>query len=228
MSTPPIPPDNAHRPPNPRAVQRPLTLEEADFKNRMLDEYKLLQDKMDKIGSFRFTIKGWSITAVIAATAAGSNSSSLLTVLMISLGLTFMLVLFFYFEFQQVELTRIFGARAGKLEDAFRQIDRGRAKSTAETIAAPYIAHEIVLARHQQRPSERQSSRWVQRAKKRWNGRAEHWRVLKQADIRFYVALILLAFVLPLVPRYHAIQAQLDKAIGKHRQPACEEIRRPI
>ena len=36
----------------------------------MIDEYKILQDKIDKIGGFRFTIKGWSVTAVIAANIA--------------------------------------------------------------------------------------------------------------------------------------------------------------
>jgi hypothetical protein len=37
------------------------------FVNRLADEYKILQDKIDKIGAFRFTIKGWSITVIIAA-----------------------------------------------------------------------------------------------------------------------------------------------------------------
>lgn len=41
------------------------------YGRRIADEYKLLQDKMDKIGTFRFTIKGWAIAGIgIASTAA--------------------------------------------------------------------------------------------------------------------------------------------------------------
>jgi hypothetical protein len=36
----------------------------------MMDEYKILQDKIDKIGGFRFTVKGWSVTITTAALAA--------------------------------------------------------------------------------------------------------------------------------------------------------------
>ena len=36
------------------------------------DEYKILQDKIDKIGAFRFTIKGWSVTVIAVSVAAGS------------------------------------------------------------------------------------------------------------------------------------------------------------
>jgi hypothetical protein len=98
----------------------PPRFDEADFKKRLTDEYKILQDKIDKIGGFRFVIKGWSVTAVIAASAAGSATRSLLTVLTISAGLALMLLLFFLFEFEQVKLSRIFGARARKLEGSFR------------------------------------------------------------------------------------------------------------
>lgn len=30
------------------------------------DEYKLLQDKIDRIGTFKFQVKGWSATLVLA------------------------------------------------------------------------------------------------------------------------------------------------------------------
>src|SRR5436853_5922372 len=95
-----------------------------DFKKRMTDEYKILQDKIDKIGGFRFTIKGWSITAVIAATAAASTSKSVLTAAVVRLGLAPMLLFFFFFEVEQVRLSWLFGRRARRLEDAFIRIDR--------------------------------------------------------------------------------------------------------
>src|SRR5437588_875466 len=90
-----------------------------DLKKRIADEYKILQDKIDKIGGFRFTIKGWSITAVIAATAAASTSKSVLTAAVVSLGLAAMLLFFFFFEVEQVRLSWLFGRRARRLEDAF-------------------------------------------------------------------------------------------------------------
>ena len=40
------------------------------YRGRLAEEYKILQEKMDKIGGFRITIKGWSATAVGAITAA--------------------------------------------------------------------------------------------------------------------------------------------------------------
>lgn len=60
--------------PNAAATVR---FDEADFKARLIDEYKILQDKIDKIGGFRFTIKGWSVTAVIAASAASTTAQRL-------------------------------------------------------------------------------------------------------------------------------------------------------
>ncbi len=39
-------------------VQRELTSIETEFVDQLEGEYKILQDKIDKIGAFRFTIKG--------------------------------------------------------------------------------------------------------------------------------------------------------------------------
>jgi len=72
------------------------TYDETEFKSRLTDEYKILQDKIDKIGAFRFTIKGWSVTAVVAASAAGAASKSLSTVFTLSVALVFMLIFFFF------------------------------------------------------------------------------------------------------------------------------------
>ena len=60
----------------------------------MTDEYKILQDKIDKIGGFRFTIKGWSVTAVVAATAAASATKSPLAAGTVGLGLAAMVGFF--------------------------------------------------------------------------------------------------------------------------------------
>jgi hypothetical protein len=191
---PPTPAD----PPDPKV--EPNGFDAADFKRRLADEYKILQDKIDKIGSFRFTIKGWSVTAVIAS-AAVSSSSSLLTVAMISVGLALMLCFFFWFEFKQVELSRLFGDRARRLENSFRQMDRRSALQIRE-IFVPYTAHEIAWA-GRKRAALPGNNR--QRSFAKWCD--DLWQVARQADICFYAVLICVAFLLPLVPRHAAISA---------------------
>ena len=48
-----------------------------------------------------------------------------------------MLLLFFRFEFEQVRLSRIFGARAQRLEGSFRRIDRGQGRRMGAQIPVP-------------------------------------------------------------------------------------------
>src|SRR5438132_10094909 len=119
MMNAPSQPNNPRQQTNQTGRSGRRAFEPDDFKKRLTDEYKMLQEKIDKIGAFRFTIKGWSVTAVIAASAASSTSKSLLTALTISLGLAAMLVFFFVFELEHVKLSRLFGDRARRLENAF-------------------------------------------------------------------------------------------------------------
>jgi hypothetical protein len=42
--------------------------------DQMNSEYGILQDKLDKIGGFRTTIRGWSVTLVIASIIAAGSS----------------------------------------------------------------------------------------------------------------------------------------------------------
>src|SRR5204863_5283081 len=85
-------------------------------------EYKLLQDKVDKIGAFRFTVKGWSVTLVIISTfAVGANKNVdprlllLLIVFVIALGLV---------ELKQARLSALFGRRLFRLEREFARLRR--------------------------------------------------------------------------------------------------------
>lgn len=162
--------------------------DEAEFKSRLTDEYKILQDKIDKIGAFRFTIKGWSVTAVVAALAAGAASKSLSTVVTLSVGLIVMLIFFFLLEYEQVMLSRLYAARAGSLEDAFRKIDRGKGKELRERFSFPYTAHMVVFAGHNQKVMKL----------------PERWRVCRQTHIWFYIVLIGLALG-ALAPHHRAI-----------------------
>jgi len=163
-------------------------------------EYKILQVKMDKIGGFRFTIKGWSVTAVIAASAAGSTSKSLLTVMTISVGLAVMLWFFFWFELEQVKLSRLFGDRVRKLEEAFRILDRNKGATASAPILVPYTGHEIGLAKYKRRLLAEQASRRPFQMTELWGRWVTGWRVFKQAHIYFYLMLIALSFC-PLTSR---------------------------
>jgi hypothetical protein len=171
--------------------------DESNLKGLLSDEYKILQDKIDKIGAFRFTIKGWSITAVIAASAAASGKG-LSAVFTISLGLVVMLIFFFLLECEQVKLTNLFGDRAGRLEDAFRRINRGKGQEVYASFPVPHTAHELALAKHREKPPSRSSQ--SAHSKKASSSQTYRW----QAHPGFYLSLSLLALV-PLAPLHHAI-----------------------
>jgi len=184
--------------------QQETKFDQSEFRTRLTDEYKILQDKMDKIGAFRFTIKGWSVTAVIAASAAGSavKNMPIAAVLTISVGLAVMLFFFLFFEFKQVRLSRIFGERARKLEVSFHLMDADARLPSGSRIAVPYTAHEIVRSLGEQKLFGARAE-IAGRGRNRFPRRLLNWwRIVSQSDLCFYITLIVLAFVLPLAPRY--------------------------
>lgn len=206
MASPPMDPNQSRSAPGPSAKTRDPSetpYDPDEFKARLSDEYKILQDKIDKIGAFRFTIKGWSITAVIAA-AAASSGKGLYTVCIISGGLVLMLIFFFSLEYEQVKWSRLFGNRAGRIEDAFRKITRGKGIEIFDALPVPFMAHELVLA-------GRPAKLWTRNTKARqlkeiltsW---LDKWRLCRQAHVFFYVILIALALSL-LLPHHDAIAA---------------------
>jgi hypothetical protein len=71
-----VPPSESAGAVGSKSVPARPAFEPDDFKKRLTDEYKILQDKIDKIGSFRFTIKGWSVSAVLAASAAAGSATT--------------------------------------------------------------------------------------------------------------------------------------------------------
>lgn len=178
-------PEGASQPTTPAKVASGRNYDENDFKERLSDEYKILQDKIDKIGAFRFTIKGWSVTAVIAAviaaSASGTPDKSMAVACTISLGLLLMLIFFFWLEFEQVRLSRLFGYRAGEIEEAFKKIDRGKGRELSAVFPVPFTAHAVALAGRGRQLQG--SSKW-----------AERRRICKQAHALFYIVLMLLAF----------------------------------
>jgi len=183
------------------------------FGKRLTDEYKMLQDKIDKIGAFRFTVKGWSVTAVIAASAAASSAKSWLTALTLCSGLGVMLVFFFLMELKQVRLSRLFGDRARRLEDAFVRIDRKRKASFKLPFPVPYLANEMAFAGKDRRVARSGRLNWLLRTRVfKWT--VEQLRLWIRADLLFYLVLFCLAAT-TLIPRHADIARQWNHWMGK-------------
>lgn len=148
------------------------------------EEYKLLQGKIDKIGSAKFQIKGWTvtlITAVIVASFTWSVSNVALVVTIPIIGLAFYLL-----EHEQVRLGRSYGKRADQLE----QLMRGQATlGIRPEEKTPRIAQFSKAA----------SARCPKWLSKHTRARAA-WRAIANTDTSFYM-LIALLFVLVLMVR---------------------------
>jgi hypothetical protein len=153
------------------------------------DEYKILQDKIDKIGAFRFTIKGWSVTAVVGGLIAGSSTSNG-SPRVIGLILDLCLVFFFLFEREQVVLSRRFGKRARQIEihvDA-----RRRRLAWKNQVSSPRIARLIARGKpFDLIPWSLPRPEWEVR-RSRLN---EQFRIAWKAHIVFYAALVLVSWL---------------------------------
>lgn len=110
----------------------------------LMREYSMLQDKVDKIGGFRFMIKGWALTldtgAVLAAFAT-SLDRYLGVLLVFGVAATLWLL-----ELRQIHLSEIFQNRAHRIEKAImrRLTSHGlRRTDIALLINVPGIAAEI-------------------------------------------------------------------------------------
>lgn len=131
---------------------------------RLAEEYKILQDKIDKIGAFRFTIKGWSITVIIASLFAGTATNSIPPFLLI-LCLFLVLCLFFAVEKGQINLSHQFGQRTITVEAVLSRILRRSRPASAEFVALrfiPGIAHHLGRQR-QHNPKSRLRFFWGHR-----------------------------------------------------------------
>lgn len=108
---------------------------------QMNSEYRILQDKLDKIGGFRTTIRGWSITLVVASIIAAGSSKQ---VSPFFLSLLFIFIYAFdAMERKQNRYANIFGARILQLERRMRDELRGRSKDDPVLGFYPGIAHHL-------------------------------------------------------------------------------------
>ncbi len=148
------------------------------------DEYKILQDKIDKIGAFRFTIRGWSVTAVVGGFLAGSGIKSL-PMPLISISVTITLLSFVRFEKQQVVLSNQYMARAREVEELIRTNQRTAFVGPLITQAGRQKRlHSIPWYDFYLSPSVRKSLLKFSKFRGIW----------KESKVGFYVALIVLSW----------------------------------
>jgi hypothetical protein len=108
---------------------------------QMNSEYKILQDKLDKIAGFRTTIRGWSVTLVVASVIA-AGSSKQVSPLFLSILFIFIYA-FGAMEEKQNRYGAVFGARIWQLEGRIREELRERIKDDPVLGFYPGIAHHI-------------------------------------------------------------------------------------
>lgn len=108
---------------------------------QMNSEYRILQDKIDKIGAFRFTIRGWSVTLVIASIIA-AGSSKVISPYVLALLLLFIYALWAT-EKKQNQHGRAFGDRALYLEKRIREELRSKSQVSTFVGFHPGIAHHL-------------------------------------------------------------------------------------
>jgi hypothetical protein len=106
---------------------------------QLSSEYKILQDKIDKIGAFKFTIRGWSVTIVIAS-CIGATTARLPSPFLLC-GLIVFVVVFGVMEYVQARHRRIFGRRCAEIERRIWRLLREQGIHVAGMV--PKIAHEL-------------------------------------------------------------------------------------
>jgi hypothetical protein len=183
-----------------------LTPIETEFVDKLENEYKILQDKIDKIGAFRFTIKGWSITVILAAAFAGASALKIPAWLWL-ISLFCFLISFFWFELEQTKLRRKFGLRCISIESAITRVLRTVATRSGNVILrASFVKLRFVpgITNHlQKRSAGSDLEEW------------SRWRTFREADGLFYAILGLLTLMFAV---WHATAAKQEMD-NKDRSP---------
>lgn len=117
-----------------------------DDHTALFDEYKLLQQKIDSIGGFKFRVRGWSVTLLSALLVTGKLHDAppphaaflLLAALIVVTG-------FHMLELEQDRLAQIFGRRAIRLEAAIGSLRRRLRRDPHSTspLTSPSLATDI-------------------------------------------------------------------------------------
>lgn len=93
-------------------------------------EYKVLQDKVDRIADFRFRIKGWMVTIVLAISFGGYATGGLAPIAYV--GLAFVVLVFYMFEQSQAAWHNAFIGRLLKLEKEIAFLEARDAMTSPE------------------------------------------------------------------------------------------------
>src|SRR5580658_5387448 len=137
---------------------------------QLSNEYKILQDKIDKIGAFKFTIRGWSVTIVIAS-CIGATTTRLPSPFLL-LGLIVFVLVFYRMEHVQTGHGETFARRCAKIERWIWRLLREQGSKPPGMV--PRIAHELAdltraeLATWKDHPRARQVAH-------AWRSRDEHF-----------------------------------------------------
>jgi hypothetical protein len=188
-----------------------LPNDEDPILNQLVKEYEILQDKIDKIGGFRFTIKGWSITLVVGVVFAGSAAKAVPPFVW-GISLVLFVAAFYWFEREQVKLSNKFGQRVLLLEreisSLLRGADRGLKSEFIALKFVPGIGHHLKpkpKIKPVTKPTVSESDTATERLvhkKKKLQGVSEH---MGFGDAWFYYAqaglVIIFAIVLSIWPR---------------------------
>lgn len=109
---------------------------------QLTSEYQIIQDKIDKIGSFRFTVRGWSVTLVIASIFATGSSKDVSPWLLLFLPV--FILMFYFMEQKQNRFGYYFGQRALQIERELYRIFRAKELSASERfLPTPWIAYHL-------------------------------------------------------------------------------------
>lgn len=158
------------------------TESEHDFVGHLTDEYKIIQDKIDKIGAFRFTIKGWSITVLVGALFAAGAANSARSPFWV-LPLLLFLGIFFWLEKRQSDISNRLSLRALQIERTVsRFLRRSRHKDFLVLRFVPGIGHHI-------RPAGNRNARPY-----------SLWRSCWEAHLQVYVLQAIVVLVVVLWP----------------------------
>jgi hypothetical protein len=184
-----------------------LTPIETAFVDKLESEYKILQDKIDKIGAFRFTIKGWSITVILAAAFAGASTLNIPAWLWV-ISLFCFLISFFYFELEQTRLRRKFGLRCISIESAITRVLRTVATRPGNAI----VRNSFVKLRFVPGITNHLHKESTGSDLEEWS----RWRTFREADGFFYAGLGLLTLMFAV---WHATAAKQEMSTNE-RSPS--------
>jgi hypothetical protein len=107
--------------------------------DQLSSEYKILQDKIDKIGAFKFTIRGWTVIIVVAS-CIGATTAHLPSPFLL-LGLIVFVAVFWHMEHIQTGHREIFGRRCAEIERWIWRLLREQGAHVPRMV--PKVAHEI-------------------------------------------------------------------------------------